>query len=297
MTDLGFWIACTVDGIATGFIYGLLALSIVLMYRTCKLFNFAQTSITALFMIFASNAAVKNNGVLVSIVTLLLGLIGGVLLHLVVMRRITENKDRSHATEALAIFGLMAVFEGLANFFFGDAPLPYPSLFVDGTLKISEFNLSYNSIGVACASIFVILLVGVFFRFTYIGLLSEAVAENILAARLRGIRASNILAIAWGVTGMVGVFVGILVSPVTFVWPGFLVPVFGSSLVAVVMGGLESPVGAVLCGILVGVVENLAANVEVLGTELKYVAVFLLLVTVLTLRPRGLFGRSDMRRV
>ena len=297
MSNLSFWIACILDGIANGFIYGLLALALVVMYRTNKLFNFSQTAVIAFVMIIAAGFLEKMPLYVLAGSVLACGFVVGVLLHVFVMRPITENRQGSHMTEVLAVFGLMTVFQGLATFVFGDTPVAFPSLFPDGQIQIDEFVLSYNSLGVIGTSLALVALIGIFFKLTNAGLLMEAVAENPTSARLRGIRVSNILSVAWGMTGLISMMAGLLIAPLVFVSPNMLAPVFGYSLIAVVIGGLESPSGAVLGGIAVGVVENIAGNVPWLGSELKFASVFALLLFVLILRPRGLFGRADFRRV
>ena len=96
---------------------------------------------------------------------------------------------------------------------------------------------------------------------------------------------------------MISAVGSILIAPVLYLSPSMNLSIFAYSLFAVVIGGLESPVGAFIGGILVGVTENLADNLSFLGSELKFTAVAVLLMVVLFIRPRGLWGRAEARRV
>ena len=145
-------------------------------------------------------------------------------------------------------------------------------------------------------SILTIIAITVFFKFTSLGLTLEAIAENESAARLRGVRTSNYLAVSWGLTFLLSSICAILLAPSLFLTPIMLTHVFAYALMAVVIGGLESPFGAMIGGIFIGIVENLASKIAFIGTDLKFVAVNLTLVIVLIVRPRGIWGRREQRR-
>jgi branched-chain amino acid transport system permease protein len=125
----------------------------------------------------------------------------------------------------------------------------------------------------------------------------EATSENIVNARLRGIKVSNILALAWGFATAISVIAGVLIAPALFVSPGMLREVLSYALIAVAIGGFESPFGAIVGGVLIGVVENLATNFGFIGSDLKFLAVFFLLLVMLVVKPRGIWGREEHRRV
>jgi branched-chain amino acid transport system permease protein len=147
----------------------------------------------------------------------------------------------------------------------------------------------------AC-SLLTILVITLFFNFTRLGLTLEAIAENNRAARLRGVRTSNYLAISWGITFLLSTLCAVLLAPTLFLTATMLTHVFAYALMAVAIGGLESPLGALVGGIIIGVAENLASNWPVIGSDLKFVAVTCILLTVLIFRPRGIWGRLEQRR-
>lgn len=297
MNNISFYLALIFDGVAYGSIYGLFALSLVLLYRANKLFNFAQTEIATLCVMATVFLMKKFSYFNAIIITIAFSFCVGCLLHFSVMRHITERKTVLHSSESLMTIGFFTIFNSLAGYIYGDEQRPFPSPFGTGVLTLYGANISYHSIGILACSSFLSFCIFLIFKHTKIGLHFEAVAENLVAARLRGIRASNVLALAWGFTVMISTIGGILMAPILFVAPSMLVGIMSYSLIAVVIGGLQSPLGAMIGGIVVGVTENLASSIPFIGSELKFDVVFLLLLFILVIRPRGLWGRAEGRRV
>jgi branched-chain amino acid transport system permease protein len=297
MSNISFYLAQIFDGIAFGSVYGIFALSLVLLFRANKLFNFGQTEI-ATFFVMISLVLMKKLPLPAAILTALsFSFIGGALLHFGLMRFVTERKNVLHSSESVLTIGFYFIFNSFSSYLFGDDPRPYPSLFGTGVLNVAGVGISYQSIGILASSLTLVLVIHLIYKHTPIGMVFEAVAENIVGARLRGIRASNVLGLAWGFTIMTATIGGMLLAPVLLVTPSMLVNIFCYALIAVVIGGLESPMGAMVGGIIVGVVENLASNIPFIGSELKFVAVLVLLLVVLLIRPRGIWGRIEARRV
>ncbi|MGE0525705.1 MAG: branched-chain amino acid ABC transporter permease [Bdellovibrionales bacterium] len=297
MEDFYFYFAQVVDGIAYGSIYGVVALSIVLLYRANKMFNFAQTEIAMFFVIMAVLLTRKMDYTWAFLLTIILSFIGGGLLHIGVMRFITERRNVLSSNQAVVTIGFFTIFNSLNNYLFGDEPEAFPTPFGTDVFKLGGLAVSHHSIGILAVSWGLLVLIFCFFRFTRIGMIFDAVSENVTAARLRGIRASNILAMAWGLTVATSTMGGMLIAPILFVTPNMLINIYAYALIAVVVGGMESPLGALLGGIIVGVVENLASNASMIGSELKFLVVMFLLIAMLIVKPRGLWGRSEARRV
>ena len=136
------------------------------------------------------------------------------------------------------------------------------------------------------------------FQRTGFGLAMRATAQNRLASRLVGIPVSRMLSMGWALGTAVGAIAGILVAQNLGLDTGTMFNVLLFSLTAAVLGGLSSPVGAVVGGLGIGVVKNLAGTYvpsSVGGMDLTIA--FALIVLVLMLRPGGIFGRTQQRRV
>ncbi|HJW78030.1 MAG TPA: branched-chain amino acid ABC transporter permease, partial [Beijerinckiaceae bacterium] len=137
-----------------------------------------------------------------------------------------------------------------------------------------------------------------FFRYTPVGLQMRAAAGNPQSARLVGIRVGWMIALGWGMAAAIGAIAGMLIAPVVFLEPSMMLGILLYGFAAAVVGGLTSPGGAVLGGFSVGILENLVATyVPYVGSELKLPIALVIIVTVLVVRPGGLFGRVHVQRV
>jgi branched-chain amino acid transport system permease protein len=213
------------------------------------------------------------------------------------MRLVTERKNVLHSNETVITIGLFTILNSLSAFLFSDEAERFPSPISQSMIPVYGIKIPSHSLFILGASALIVITIFIFLQFTSLGIMMEATAENLTCARLRGIKTSNLLAISWGMTTAISAVAGILIAPVLFVSPAMLTHVFAYALIAVVIGGLESPFGAIVGGILVGVIENLSTNIPFIGSDLKFLAVFILLLFVLAVRPRGLWGREEHRRV
>jgi branched-chain amino acid transport system permease protein len=141
-------------------------------------------------------------------------------------------------------------------------------------------------------------LLYLFFRHTRVGLAMRAAAENPESARLAGIRVGWMNALGWGMAAAIGAVAGIMIAPIVFLDPNMMRGILLYGFAGALLGGLTSPGGAVVGGFAVGVIENLAGTfIPYVGRELKLTIAVLIIVTVLTVRPAGLFGRTVVSRV
>src|SRR5262249_36018141 len=118
------------------------------------------------------------------------------------------------------------------------------------------------------------------------------------SARLVGINTSWMIALGWGMAAGIGAIAGILIAPVVFLEPNMMGGVLIYGFAAAVLGGLTSPLGAGVGGCLRGVFETLAGPyLPGAGNELRRPIALALIVTVLVVKPAGLFGRPIVKRV
>jgi branched-chain amino acid transport system permease protein len=126
----------------------------------------------------------------------------------------------------------------------------------------------------------------------------RAAAQNPVSSRLVGIRVGWMLALGWGLAAMFGAVAGMMIAPIVFLEPNMMGGILIYAFAAATLGGFRSPVGAVAGGLIVGVVENLVGTyVRFVGTELKLTVALALIIVVLLVKPSGLFGRAEVRRV
>jgi len=150
------------------------------------------------------------------------------------------------------------------------------------------------SLGIIGASLALMLALGALFRWTRLGRAMRAVAQNQRAARLMGISVERVYSASWVIASMVGAVAGVLIAPVIFLSSKMgLVAINGFT--AAVLGGFGSMPGAVIGGMLLGVLENLAPLY--LPASIKHSVPFLVMITILLVRPGGVLGRVARRKV
>lgn len=137
-------------------------------------------------------------------------------------------------------------------------------------------------------------LFGLFFRFSAIGLLMRATADNHEAATISGIRVGAMNRLAWGIGFTLAAIGGLFLGQLQIVSTE-LESIGLLALPAVVIGGLQSIPGAILGGLLVGVIEQMASSY--ISPKASDVVIYLLLLFVLLVRPWGLLGQRAINRV
>jgi branched-chain amino acid transport system permease protein len=135
-----------------------------------------------------------------------------------------------------------------------------------------------------------------FFRFTPLRLAMRAAAENPASSRLVGVRVGWMLALGWGLAAMIGAVAGMMTAHIVYLDPYMMFGVLLYGFAGALLGGLDNPWGAVLGGFTVGVLENLA-GAYVVGTELQLSMALFVIVSILVIKPSGLFGRTIVTRV
>lgn len=293
---MAYFIQLVIEGLATGSIYGALALAIVLVNRATGLINFAQGGM-AVLSTFVAYALFQAGA------PLALAILGAVVfafvLGAVLERVIVRPFERGDPDTAVVVtIGLFVLVGGVAAFFFGYEPRQFPSFFGLETLSLGGVFVSLRSLGTIIVLVVVVVLLQLLFRGTKLGLAMRAVADNPQSAALSGLPVSRLLMVGWGLASVLGVVAGVLVAPQLFVSPGMLDFVLVYALAAAILGGLDSPLGAVVAAWFIGVVENLAgAYLEFIGNDLKIAVPFLVMIVILVVRPQGLFGRKVVVRV
>ena len=141
----------------------------------------------------------------------------------------------------------------------------------------------------------VMLAFAAFFRFTRLGKMMQATADNAKAAKLVGIRTGAIYMYTFAAGSAVAGAAAALMAPITLLYPDIGFVLFIKAFAAAVLGGLTSLAGAVVGGLLMGLIEVMAAGY--LHTNFQDVSAFIVIMLVLVLMPSGLFGARGLRRV
>ncbi len=284
-------------GLSTGSLYAIIALSLVLIYRSTSIVNFAQGEM-AMFTTFIAWSLWTWNGHfwVAFFLTLIIAGVLGALIEMIVLRPVESGPVLN---PIIVTLGLFTVIESFALRIWQGQPKPFPTpaVFKGAPLKLGPAVISRTSIGVFCMAVVIMLLIYFFFNYTRLGLAMRATAQNRVAGSLVGIRVGRMLALGWALSAMVGAVAGMLLAPTLFLSPSMMVGVLLFAFAAAVLGGLDSPVGAIVGGLTIGVVQNMAGTYIPNGSSIDITVAFLVIIAVLLVRPHGIFGRKVVQRV
>ena len=285
-----------ISGLATGGIYGSVALALVMIYQATDVVNYAQGEM-AMFSTYLAWTLI-NAGLpywLAFFGTLALSFVGGVLIERIVIRPV---EGKPILTIVIVCIGLLVIFNSVAGWIYSYIQKPFPSPFPSRPIKIGNIVFGAHDVGAIAVTLIVLAFLYAFFRFTTLGLAMRAAAQNPVSSRLCGIRVGWMLAIGWGLAALVGAVAGMMVAPIVFLDPNMMAGILIYAFASATLGGFTSPGGAVVGGLIVGVIENIVGTyVSFIGTELKLTVALALILVVLVFKPSGLFGRAAVHRV
>ena len=282
-----------VSGLATGSIYALMALALVIIYNATRTLNFAQGD---MLMVSAFIGWTAYRGLALPLwAAAAVAIAASAVLAYAVERFVIRRAIAATHWDVLIItLGLSLMFRAGAGLVWSHDEFPFPSFFADRPVMIGGVRLAPDAIGIIAASLALMAGLWVVFTRTRVGRAMRAVAQNQTAARLMGISVERVYSTSWVLAAVVGAVAGVLVAPVIFLSSKMgLIVVNGFT--AAVIGGFGSMPGAVLGGMVLGVIENLAPLY--LPSGIRYSVPFLVLIGILLVRPAGLLGRVQRRKV
>lgn len=287
----------TLNGIALGCVYALVALGFVLIYKATEVINFAQGELMMVgaYIYFSLVTAGGLAPLWAFGVTLVAAGVLGALIERAVMHPLM---DEPVFTQVMATIGLAAVLRATTGLIWSHDTHAFPSPVPAGAFKVSGLIVSWVDAWSVLLTLGLCCLLFVFFRYTRLGIALRAVAQNRYAAYLMGIRVERMFALTWALAAAVGAVGGILLADISYLHTnmGFIGL---RAFPAVILGGLESIPGALLGGLIIGLVESFAGLYldPLLGSGTREIAAFVVLLMVLLVRPTGLFGEPDEKRV
>lgn len=285
-----------ISGIANGCIYGLLALGFVLIYKATEAVNFAQGDMMmlgAFLSIAFINASEANLPFLlgITLASTVMGLFG-YLLDRFVLRGIFGQPQFAMIILTIALGFLMRF---AASVIWGHNPISLETPFSGVMLNVFGLTIAYVDVIIILSTVALTSVLYFFFAHTRLGIAMQASSQNQMAAYYMGIPVKRINGIVWALSGVVAAIAGVLFAAKGAIEPsvGLL---FGiKAFAAAVIGGLGSLPGALAGGLLVGIIEPFAGRYLPMG--FGQVAPYVLMLTVLILRPGGIFAQIKQKKV
>jgi len=283
-------------GLSTGSIYALVALGLVLIYRSTRILNFAHGDITTAGTFVAFTLlSINLPFALASVVAILFGAVLAMAFYFCVLVP-AQRREATQLGQIILTLGLGLILQGLVAYFGGTVPQAFPfplsdvKLYHLGEVIISQLSLGTFVIGLLACFLFYLLV-----QKTRIGLAMRATSENLPAAQTMGIPTRKVLAFSWGMAALLGVIAGLFLAPALLLDPFFMLEPFLKGFAAAILGGLNSLPGAIVGGLILGVAESLAGGF--ISVAFKNTLAFIIIILVLLFRPEGLLGKEFKERV
>jgi branched-chain amino acid transport system permease protein len=283
----------TISGLATGAVYGLVALGFVLIFKSTDVFNFAQGDLLMVggYVLFTSMTTFSLPLLPAIGVTLVFAALLGAAMQLIVFRPMI---GQPLLPVVMVTIALALVIQAIILIIYGPQEKTLPSLLPNEAVdvlgvRVSTLDLTVMGVAAVCVLVF-----AVFFQRSTLGLQMRATAENGEAAAMTGIDGNRIFAVAFAIGTVTAAIGGILLANLQVISPQ-LTALGLLAFPAAVIGGLTSIPGAIVGGLCIGVIQQLAIGYA--GGAAANVFVYGTLLLVLLVRPYGLFGRPTVARV
>jgi len=286
----------SLTGLSAGSLYALVALGVVLIYRSTRVLNFAHGDVATLgtFVAF-SLLSDKFSFPVALVLSLAAGAAVGITFYFVVLVK-AQRRGANLLSMIILTLGLSLIIQGLVVWKWGAEPVALPFPISDTkTYKMGAVVVSQLSLATMAAGLVGSLLLYLLVQRTRLGLAMRATSENVMAAQTLGIPTRMVLSVSWGVASALGVVAGIFLAPALLLDPFFMLDPFLKGFAAAVLGGLNSLPGAVLGALILGVAESLTG--AYLSIQFKNTLAFVIIIVVLLIRPEGLLGKEFKERV
>jgi branched-chain amino acid transport system permease protein len=277
-----------------------MSISLVLVWRSTRVINFAQAGQAVLTTYIGYELTVRSGSYWIGLISAVLaGAIVGGIIDRFFMRPIFKRVKSGPIVmiaPVVATLGLLGLIQAVIGFIWGftyqsiEAPVSTDGYNLFGTvIAFSPFNLMV----LAVATIAMILLT-LLFQKTNIGLALRASAFSPEIARLSGIKVDMVRTLGWAIAGSAGGMAGMLYVPGSFLHPNAMDVLLVFGFVAAVIGGLDSLFGAVAGAMILGFAINFATSY--ISYKLVFTTAFGLLILVLLIKPNGLFSSNKGRK-
>jgi len=286
-----------ITGLATGGVYGLIALGFVLIYKATSILNLATGAFMSLGA-FVCLTVLTGAGAPFSLAflsTLAFAFLLGLVIERVILRQLIGEPIIS---VIMVTIGLAFILQGLTHIIWSPDYRSFPEIFppdpLDLGFAVVPSGLLWGFIFAVIGTIIFILI----FKFSRTGIAMRATASDQQAALSMGISVRWIFALSWSFGAIAAVIGGIVIGNISGI-SIYMGDIGLKVLSVIILGGLDSIGGAILGGFIIGILENLAGIYldPIFGGGVNDVAPFFILVMIIMIRPYGLFGKEIIERV
>ena len=289
------------SGLALGCKYALIALGFSVVFKATGVINFAQASLVLLgaYLTFNFAQTWDLNFYLALVMAMAVGALVGVATEASVLRWLVGEPP---AALIMVTIGLLFVLNNVVTAIWGPDNRNLGDPWGIKTRDVVGVTVADRDVWTIGFTAVVVTAFFVFFRYSTLGLAMRAAAFDPEAAMAQGIPARRVHRVAWAIAGMVAALAGATLAA----GAGQLSPATGAlalvAFPAIILGGLDSPLGAVVGGVIIGLVQQFTALLapeyfDWVGESFERVSPYLVMIVILLIRPYGLFGTREVRRV
>jgi branched-chain amino acid transport system permease protein len=289
------------SGVALGCKYALIALGFSIIFKATGVINFAQGAFVLIGAYFTYNFTQTwdLNFYLSVVLAMAAGALVGVVIEALVLRRLVNEAP---VTVIMVTIGILFVLDNVVTAIWGPDNRNLGDPWGVSTRELVGVTVADRDLWTMAATGLVLAAFFVFFRYSTLGLAMRAAAVDPEAAMAQGIPARRVYRVSWAIAGMVAALAGTTLAAGS----GQLSPATGAlalvAFPAMILGGLDSPLGAVVGGIIIGLVQQYTALLapeyfDWVGESFEQVSPYLVMIVILLIRPFGLYGTKEVRRV
>ncbi|MFP4511963.1 MAG: branched-chain amino acid ABC transporter permease [Acidimicrobiales bacterium] len=290
-----------IGGLALGSKYALIALGFVVVFRATGVINFANGAfvLVGAYMTYQFFQTWELNFYLAIVLSMIFGFLLGIVLEAIVLRRLVGEAP---FTVIMVTIGLLFILDNLVTAIWGASNLNLGDPWTGSVVEVAGVQVPHRDLWAMGFTGVVLCGFLLFFRYSSMGLAMRATAMDPEAALAQGISARTVYRVTWGIAGLVAALAGTTFATGT----GNLQPGLGllalAAFPAMILGGMDSPLGAVLGGLIIGLVQQLTQllapeYMEWAGRSPEIVVPYVVMIVILLVRPYGLFGTPEVRRV
>lgn len=293
MSAFQLFLEYSIIGIASGGIYALIALGIVVIFKASHTFNFAMGEMMMLsaYFFYAASVTFALGPVIGMIVALLASSAVALLIERVAIRPML---GRPFIAVVMVTFGIGMILRGTVGVIWGPNEVQIPAILSRAPIFLGDIFVPGKTARAFAIAVVMVLALIAFLRFSRAGVALRSVAESATTAYSMGINVRNVIAFAWIIAAITGCISGVLMANVNALTP-HLGLVALNVMSVVILGGLTSIGGVLVAGLIIGWLEAITGLY--LPTEYREITPYVLVLIVLMVKPTGLFGAKTVDRI
>lgn len=276
------------NGLTNGSLYALMAVGVTMVYKSLGMLNFAHGD-TMMVGTFITLTFVQMG--MPFYLAVLFGTacaaVLGFLLERIILRKV---KFSSFVNLLIATVGVSYVLRNTGMVIWGTSPQLFPSMFPETLIKIGNFNITPQSIGIIIISLAIITGLHLFFTRVKVGKCMQLASSDAEGAAMMGVNVAYMRFLTFGISAGLAAIAGIMIAPLTYARVDMSATIGMKAFAAAILGGIGNLWGALLGGVILGIVE--AVGAAYISTAYRDAFSFIILFIVLFVKPTGLLNKK-----